>query len=53
MKLRIAIGAFIWLLALTFGHIYLNIGFKKMKQNVQVSLGNERPELVVGFLPVT
>ncbi|MFT7671328.1 MAG: hypothetical protein ACI8X5_004045 [Planctomycetota bacterium] len=53
MKLRIAIGAVIWLLVMTLGHLQLNVGFDKLAKNFRVYMGSERPELVVGFLPVT
>ena len=42
-----------WLVLITVGHVQLNVGWQKVAQEVRVLLGQERPELVVGFLPVT
>ena len=38
---------------ITVLHVQLNIGWARMAHKIQVALGRERPELVVGFLPVT
>jgi hypothetical protein len=53
MKAKILISAFLWLVLITVAHLWLNVGFSRIFRDVQVALGNERAELVVGFLPVT
>ncbi|MFT7484466.1 MAG: hypothetical protein ACI9F9_000306 [Candidatus Paceibacteria bacterium] len=53
MKRRVLTWVAIWLVVITFSHVWLNIGFERASHNMQVALGNERPELIVGFLPVT
>ena len=53
MKRNVLIGALAWAILLTLAHIQLNIGWRELKYNVDVTLGNRRRELTVGFLPVT
>ena len=53
MKSKILSGAGVWLLLITVAHLHLNVGWARAVDNVKVFLGLERPELVVGFLPVT
>ncbi|MEO2093385.1 MAG: hypothetical protein ABGY71_04895 [bacterium] len=53
MKRAIIISAISWLALISVLHIWLNIGFERLARDFQVNLGNERAELVVGFLPVT
>jgi len=53
MKLKVAIGSLLWLLAITGAHIQLNVGWERFVAQTRVLLGMERPELIVGFLPVT
>ena len=37
----------------TTAHVQLNVGWERLTAELRVALGLERPELVVGFLPVT
>ncbi|MDF1800395.1 MAG: hypothetical protein P1V81_14550 [Planctomycetota bacterium] len=53
MKLKVLLGATAWLLLITISHIALNIGFDKLAKQYRVMTGQERGELIVGFLPVT
>lgn len=53
MKLKVLIGSLAWALLITLGHIHLNVGWDRLASKTRVFLGLERPELVVGFLPVT
>jgi len=53
MKLRVVFGALGWLLVVTVLHLQLNVGWARLGRKIEVLLGRERPELVVGFLPVT
>jgi hypothetical protein len=53
VKRNILFGAAIWLVLITTLHLHLNVGWARLASRMQVWLGNERPELVVGFLPVT
>jgi hypothetical protein len=53
MKLRIVLGATVWALLITTAHIHLNIGWPALASRLRVLVGMERPELIVGFLPVT
>lgn len=53
MKQKVLIGALVWLALVTFGHIQLNVGWERLATLTRVTLGMERPELIVGFLPVT
>ncbi|MFT5284561.1 MAG: hypothetical protein ACI8TQ_000718 [Planctomycetota bacterium] len=53
MKRKVLIGSLLWGLLLTLAHIQLNVGWSKLKENVDVFLGEKRRELTVGFLPVT
>lgn len=53
MKHKILVGSSVWLVLITLLHVQLNIGWERLGKDVRVLLGSERPELVVGFLPVT
>ena len=53
MKLKVLIGSAVWTLLITVLHIHINVGWKTFQHELRVFLGMERPELVVGFLPVT
>lgn len=53
MKLKITIASLVWLVVISFAHVGLNTGFEKFAHNLRVYFGEEREELVVGFLPVT
>ena len=53
MRQRVLIWAGAWLILITLAHVWLNIGWNRFSHSVQVRLGNEREELIVGFLPVT
>ena len=53
MKRKILLGSASWLILITVLHIQLNVGWARLGNEIQVALGRERAELVVGFLPVT
>ena len=53
MKLKVCLGALVWALLITLAHIQLNVGWSQLATKTRVLLGMERPELIVGFLPVT
>ena len=53
MKSRVTLGAVLWLAFITVSHLWWNVGFAKLSHRMGVALGEERDELVVGFLPVT
>jgi hypothetical protein len=53
MKRQVCIGSLLWLLLITVSHIHLNVGWDQLKQKSRVFFGLDRPELIVGFLPVT
>ncbi len=53
MKLKVTIGALIWTLLITVLHIQLNVGWVKLVDKIMVTVGAQRAEMVVGFLPVT
>jgi len=53
MKLKIAVTTAVWLLLISLAHVGLNVGFGGFARHLRVMLGEERQELVVGFLPVT
>ena len=53
MKLRVFLGALVWISVITLAHLELNVGWSRAADQVRVWLGLQRPELVVGFLPVT
>ena len=53
MKRQVCIGSIFWLLLITGGHIQLNVGWSDLARGTRVFFGMERPELIVGFLPVT
>lgn len=53
MKRRVLLGALVWALAITALHVQLNVGWAALRDEARVLLGEEREELIVGFLPVT
>lgn len=53
MKRKVAIGALFWMLIITLAHVQLNVGWSTLRREVAVLTGQEREELIVGFLPVT
>ena len=53
MKLKVVVGSIVWLVLITVSHIQLNVGWERALSQVKVVFGFERPELIVGFLPVT
>lgn len=53
MKRQVCIGSLVWLLVITGAHIQLNVGWNELVRETRVFFGMERPELIVGFLPVT
>lgn len=53
MKRKVFFGALAWLVLVSALHLHLNVGWARLASNVRVLLGRERPELIVGFLPVT
>ena len=53
MKFKIVGGALSWLIVVTILHVTLNIGWARLAHKIEIRFTGERPELVVGFLPVT
>ena len=53
MKLKILLGAVLWTGLITFLHLWANVGFDEFARATRVWFGVERPQLRVGFLPVT
>jgi len=53
LKLKVALGALAWAVLISLAHVQLNVGWSRLMSQTQVMLGIERPELFVGFLPVT
>ncbi len=53
MKRKVCTGAAAWLVLITLSHMHMNVGWSNVQQKIQVMLGIQRAELVVGFLPVT
>ena len=53
MKFRVVLGSIVWTLLVTITHIQVNVGWENFKDELRVLVGLERPELIVGFLPVT
>ena len=53
MKRQVAIRALLWTLLITLAHIQLNVGWSTLRREMAVLTGQEREELIVGFLPVT
>lgn len=54
MKRKVLFGALLWTAFITLLHVQLNIGWSRTWTKVQAFLGGEdREELLVGFLPVT
>lgn len=53
VKLKVLLGALVWLSLITAAHLHLNVGWERAADQVRVLLGLQRQELLVGFLPVT
>jgi hypothetical protein len=53
MKRHLLLGAVLWTVLVTFLHIWANVGFETLWQELRTSVGLVRPTLRVGFLPVT
>lgn len=53
MKSKLLLFSIAWLAIISIAHVAVNIGFSKLATKVRVAMGQEREELVVGFLPVT
>lgn len=54
MKRNVFIGAMIWAALISVLHIHLNVGWGEFQKEVSSTItGEERQELIVGFLPVT
>jgi hypothetical protein len=53
MKLKVLLGSLAWALFVTVLHLQLNVGWDRLGHRIKVLLGEEREELIVGFLPVT
>lgn len=50
---KVFLGAVAWTILITLLHVQLNVTWSKLAREFQTWLGEERAELVVGFLPVT
>jgi hypothetical protein len=53
MKRKVGIGMLLWALLITVSHIQLNLGWSSLRKEVAVMTGQQREELIIGFLPVT
>ncbi len=53
MKRRVLIGALLWTLLISAGHVHLNVGWRALAKTLGMAGDSERAELLVGFLPVT
>ena len=53
MKRNVLLGSLAWLVLITLAHIQLNVGWSSLSRELSVMTGEEREELIVGFLPVT
>lgn len=53
MKRKVLLGSLAWLVMITLVHLQLNVGWSSLSRQLSVMVGEEREELVVGFLPVT
>ena len=53
MKRKVLIGALGWALLISLMHVQLNVGWANLRKEVAVLTGEQRRELIVGFLPVT
>lgn len=50
---KVLIGSVLWTILISCLHVQLNVGWSELVQRVKAQFGEERQELVVGFLPVT
>jgi hypothetical protein len=53
VKFKVLVGSLVWVFLITVGHIQVNVGWGQALRQTKVAFGLERPELIVGFLPVT
>jgi hypothetical protein len=53
MKVKVGIGMLLWAILITVSHIQLNLGWSALRKEVAIMTGEQREELVIGFLPVT
>lgn len=53
VKFKVLLGSLVWLVLITTAHVQFNVGWARLLSQFRVTLGMERPELIVGFLPVT
>lgn len=53
MKRKVLFGAILWTAFITLLHVQLNVGWARVRDEIGALLGDEREELLVGFLPVT
>ncbi len=53
MKLNVVVGSLLWALLITLAHVHLNVGWDQLRRRIGVARGEQRAELLVGFLPVT
>lgn len=53
MKRKVLFGALLWAVLITVVHVQLNVGWSQLRKEAAILLGEERQELIVGFLPVT
>ena len=50
MKRRLLVGSVLWTVLVTFLHVWANVGFATLWQELRTSVGLVRPTLRVGFL---
>lgn len=53
MKRRLLVGSVLWTALVTCLHVWANVGFGPLWQELRAAVGLVRPSLRVGFLPVT
>ncbi|MDE0914320.1 MAG: hypothetical protein OSB57_03985 [Planctomycetota bacterium] len=53
MKGKVGIGMLLWAILITVSHIQLNLGWSSLRKEVAIMTGEQREELIIGFLPVT
>lgn len=50
---KVFLGAVLWSILISYLHVQLNVGWGELMQRIKAHFGEQRRELVVGFLPVT
>lgn len=53
---KVLLGSILWTLLISVLHVQLNVGWSQLARELRLPLGEpgeDRAELVVGFLPVT